>query len=119
MHGVLIDAANSPAWPSRGEHRAWSAAQELLNSNNNESASAKQYYNGVVAANLDQIKALKEDAADSKLMRAAADKAAAEAGAENKRLAELLTKVTASCCEPRSKVTRLPRNMLREPHAAL
>ena len=51
-----------------------------------------------MADNLEQIKALKEDAAESKLMRSAADKAAAESGAENRRLAELLTKVAALHC---------------------
>ena len=68
--------------------------QDLITTHAKELAEMKAYYNDVTNSNLDQIRALKEELAEARRARAAAEKVAAETAAENKRLVEPLVQVT-------------------------
>jgi hypothetical protein len=61
----------------------------------------KAYYTDVSNANLDAIRALKEEAAEARRQRAAAEKVAADTGAENRRLVEPLAQVHLSLLLPK------------------
>ena len=78
-------------------HHAWppivSHTQELLSTHERELADIKAYYNAAVADNLAQMKALKEEAAEARRARAAADRAAADVSAQNRQLVEPLAQV--------------------------
>ena len=67
--------------------------QGLLTAHAKELAEMKAYYSDISNANLDAIKALKEEAAEARRQRAAAEKAAADTSAENRRLVEPLAQV--------------------------
>ena len=91
--GLIDRAPSEPVQACRVWSPIVSQTQELLSTHERELAYVKACYNAAMADNLEQMKALKEEAAEARRVRAAADRAAVDVSAQNRQPVEPLAQV--------------------------